>query len=64
MKRRDWWIMCGRKKKYSRRQAQRIATYLNDQQVKRVHLYRCPMCGQFHVGRDRKADDSRSYTGS
>jgi ribosomal protein L37AE/L43A len=48
---------CRRKRKYSQRDAVKIADKLNARQIKRVHSYHCNFCKQYHVGRlDINAD--------
>jgi hypothetical protein len=44
------WRMCGRKRRYSKRAAMKVASHLNGRQDKRVHAYRCPICDCWHVG--------------
>lgn len=48
---------CGRKRKYSQRQAVRVAQAMNERQKKRVHPYHCDRCNQHHVGKDRKGNE-------
>lgn len=60
MKGRTEFTMCRRKKRYTIRQAHRVAGHLNERQKKRVHSYRCPVCGHYHVGGYRKNDRERT----
>lgn len=51
MTNRDEFKMCRRKRKYTVRDAHKVTTRMNERQTKAVHQYRCPVCGERHVGR-------------
>jgi hypothetical protein len=42
--------MCGRKRRYTAREAHGVAERLNAKQVRYVRPYRCPFGNHFHVG--------------
>lgn len=51
--------MCGRKKRYSRVEAMRIAREINRVQVRPVHAYECPFGRHWHVGGVAYKDKNR-----
>jgi predicted RNA-binding Zn-ribbon protein involved in translation (DUF1610 family) len=44
------FLMCRRKRVYTARAAHRVVGFLNGK-GSTAHVYRCPACGNFHVGR-------------
>lgn len=53
------YVMCRRKNKYTARRAYRAANRINRARGTSAHIYRCPICGQFHIGRNKFKE--RSY---
>jgi ribosomal protein L37AE/L43A len=59
MRGRDKFKMCRRKRRYTVRDAHRVSERLNSKQAKRVHQYRCPECGERHVGAEKGGQQNR-----
>jgi hypothetical protein len=53
MKRSQAYKICRRKKKYTVRAAKRAAQRINELGGREVWDYRCPICGERHVGGNR-----------
>lgn len=48
--------MCRRKRKFTAREAKRVAGKMNARQEKEVHGYHCPICSLWHVGGVKNED--------